>query len=83
MLRILPLQLKLGKSMALADTVMTVTAQDAGILNARIAVGDHMYFTLMDVRGDEVVAVARNMDMRGEPNLARDCRRRHRRFQCW
>lgn len=55
MLRILPLQLKLGKQMALADTVMTVTAQDAGTLNARLAVGDHMYFTLMDVRGDEVV----------------------------
>lgn len=63
MLRVLPLQLKLAKPMALPDTVMTVSAQDAGILNARLAVGDHMYFTLMDVRGDEVVRYDRSANI--------------------
>lgn len=55
MLRITPINLVLAKSMTSSDNVMTLSAQDAAILNSTMSVGDHIYFTLVDQRGFETV----------------------------
>lgn len=55
MLRITPINLVLAKPMTSSDNVMSLSAQDAAVLNSTMSAGDHIYFTLVDQRGFETI----------------------------